>query len=39
MRLRDAVRTGFQDGDNRCVSDAAVLAVDTDAQPVAWGGA
>jgi hypothetical protein len=39
MRLRNAVGTRLQDIDDRCVSDAAVLAVDADAQPIARRGA
>ena len=39
MRLRDAVGTRFEDFDDRCVSDAAMLAVDADTQPIARRGA
>ena len=39
MRLLDAVGTGFEDIDDRCVRDAAVLAVDADPQPIARRGA
>ena len=37
--LCDAVGTRFEDLDDRCVSDAAMLAVDADTQPIAWRGA
>src|SRR5215213_2409251 len=39
MRFRDAIGTGFENGDDRCVSDAAVLAVDTDTQAITRRGA
>jgi hypothetical protein len=37
--LSDAVGSGFEDVDDRCVSDAAMLAVNADAQPIARCGA
>ena len=39
MWLLDAVGTGFDDIDDRCVRNAAVLTVDADSQPVARRGA
>src|SRR3712207_297718 len=39
MWLLDAVGTGFEDIDDRCVREAAVFTVDADSQPVAWRGA
>src|SRR5215204_1908540 len=37
--LCDAIGTRFEDVDDRCVSNAAMLAVDADTQSIAWGGA